>query len=255
MKLSTRWLSAILRLTRLRPGAKPTKGGAPLSLRSRTVFSLLALVVVFVLGVVVGMALATRFIDETSDDEPAETGLVAPGEDSAEVGFVRDMMVHHAQAVQMADIVRSRSESQDVRTLASNILLNQQAEIGQMRGWLQIWGLSATSTEPHMAWMGDPTEDRMPGMASPEQIDALQGASGEDMDVLFLQLMIPHHQAALPMAEAILERTDRPEVEQLATAIIASQQEEILSMQEALQRRGIPVESSPISGGTSPTEE
>jgi uncharacterized protein (DUF305 family) len=242
MKLSTRWLEAILRLTRLRQGAKPTNGGTPLSLRSSTAFILLAFVAVFVLGAVVGMALAPRFMDGTSDDEPAETRLVAPGEDSAEVGFVRDMMVHHAQAVQMADIVRSRSESQDVRMLASNILLSQQAEIGQMRGWLQIWGLPATGTEPHMAWMGHPTEDRMPGMASPEQIDALQRASAEDMDVLFLQLMIPHHQAALPMAEAILERTSRPEVEQMATAIIASQQEDILSMQESLQRRGIPAE-------------
>lgn len=240
MKLFTRWLSAILRLTRLRPGAKPTNKGAPLSLRSSMVFFLLALAAVFVLGAVVGIALAPRFLEESSDDEQA--GLVAPGEDSADVGFVRDMMIHHAQAVQMADIVRSRSESQDVQMLASNILLDQQAEIGQMRGWLQIWGLPATGTEPHMAWMGHPTEDRMPGMASPEQIDALQRASAEDMDILFLQLMIPHHQAAVPMAEAILERTDRPEVEQLATAIIASQQEEILSMQESLQRRGIPVE-------------
>jgi uncharacterized protein (DUF305 family) len=107
--------------------------------------------------------------------------------------------------------------------------------------------------------MGHPTEERMPGMASPEEIGALQNAasaaSSEELDILFLQLMIPHHQAAVAMAEAILERTGRPEVKQLATAIIASQQEEIWSMRESLQRRGIPVESSPAPDDAPPTEE
>jgi uncharacterized protein (DUF305 family) len=67
----------------------------------------------------------------------------------------------------------------------------------------------------------------MPGLASLEQINNLQKASPEEADVLFLQLMIPHHEAALPMAEAVLERTDRSEVEQFAKAIIASQREEV----------------------------
>jgi len=159
------------------------------------------------------------------------------------------MMVHHAQAVQMADIVRDKTQSQDIRIMAKTILLNQQAEIGQMRGWLQVWGVSDIETQPHMAWMDHPTtEDRMPGMASAEEMGKLQdAASGEfsdQMDTLYLQLMIPHHQAAIPMAEAILERTSRSEVKQLATAIIASQQEEIRQMQESLQSRGIPLENS-----------
>lgn len=183
-----------------------------------------------------------------------------PGEGSAEAGFVRDMIVHHAQAVQMADVVRDETQSQDVKILASKILLAQQAEIGQMRGWLQVWGLSPTSTEPAMGWIGHPTEGRMPGMASPEELNDLQHASPEEADVLFLQLMIPHHEAAVPMAEAVLEETDRPEVEQLATAVVASQQAEIRTMQESLQRRGVPVElsSTPIedhSSGEAPQED
>jgi len=57
--------------------------------------------------------------------------------------------------------------------------------------------------------------------------------------------MIPHHQAALPMAEAVLERTDREEVERLAGAIAASQQAEIEAMQDLLRNRGAPVEEEP----------
>jgi len=231
---------------------KPTHGGTALSLRSGSIVILLALVAAFVLGMGTRAAL---FSNGAPDEDSVDMGPEMPGESSAEVGFARDMMVHHAQAVQMSDIVRGRSESQDIRILASDILLNQQAEIGQMRGWLQIWNLPLIGTEPHMAWMGQPAGGRMPGMASPQEIDALQRASPEEADVLFLQLMLSHHQAALPMVEALRERTNRPEVEQLATAIASSQQEEIQSMQGSLQRRGISVQRSPVSSETLPLEK
>ncbi len=169
-----------------------------------------------------------------------------PGDDSAEAGFARDMIVHHAQAVEMAEIVRERTESEEIRILATDIALTQQGQIGQMQGWLAVWGLPATGAEPAMSWMGHPNEGRMPGMARPEEINELREVSPEEADIRFLQLMIPHHQAALGMTEAILERTDRPEVERLAGAIATSQQAEIEAMQELLQSRGTPVEEEPL---------
>jgi len=160
-----------------------------------------------------------------------------PGDDSAEVGFARDMMVHHAQAVQMAEMARDKTKSEEMRLLASDTSLTQQAQIGIMLGWLDVWGLPATGTEPAMSWMGHSTEGLMPGMATPEEIDLLSKASPEEADTLFLRLMIAHHEAAIPMAEAILKRTDRPEVRQLAEAIEASQRAEIKTMQELLRDR------------------
>jgi uncharacterized protein (DUF305 family) len=168
-----------------------------------------------------------------------------PGDDSAEAGFARDMMVHHAQAVEMAEIVRDKTESEDIGTLAPDIALTQQAQIGQMQGWLQVWGLSPTGSEPAMSWMGEPTDGLMPGMATPEDIQQLRDASPEEADVLFLQLMIPHHQAALQMTEAILNRTDRTEVESLVKAISASQQSEIQNMEQMLQDRGASLPEEP----------
>ena len=196
-----------------------------------------------VVGAAAGAAVASLFFVDRSDGEATEqTGIVPPSEDSADVGFTRDMMVHHAQAVQMAETVRGRTESEEIRTLAADIALSQQGQIGQMQGWLAVWGLSPTSSEPAMTWMGHPTEGRMPGMASPEDLDKLQKASPDEADVLFLQLMIPHHEAAIPMAEAVLAETDRPEVKRLAGAIAASQQAEIQLMKALLQQRGVPVE-------------
>jgi uncharacterized protein (DUF305 family) len=161
-----------------------------------------------------------------------------PGDSSAEAGFARDMSVHHAQAVEMAEIVRDKTGSEEMRIMAADIALTQQAQIGQMQGWLDVWGLPSTGTEPAMSWMGHPTEGRMPGMASPEEINRLRGAPPEEADKMFLRLMIPHHKAALPMARAVLERTDRTEVERLATAIAASQKGEIKIMREMLESRG-----------------
>lgn len=161
-----------------------------------------------------------------------------PGNSSAEAGFARDMSVHHAQAVEMAEIVRDRTEDEQIRILAADMALTQQAQIGRMQGWLDVWGLPATGTEPPMAWMGHPTEGRMPGMATPEEINELRNMPVPEMDRQFLRLMIPHHQAAIPMAQAALESSDRPEVEQLAEAIVASQESEIENMQEMLRERG-----------------
>jgi uncharacterized protein (DUF305 family) len=182
---------------------------------------LLALVAVLAAGAALALVLASR----------------PPGNDSPEAGFARDMMVHHAQAVQMAEIVRFKTESEEIRILATDIALTQQAQIGMMRGWLDVWGLPATGTEPAMSWMGHPTEGLMPGMATPEEINVLHKTPPEKADRLFLRLMIAHHQAAIPMAEAILERTDRPEVRQLAEAIDASQRTEIQLMQGMLRDR------------------
>jgi len=63
---------------------------------------------------------------------------VPPGNDSAEAGFARDMIVHHAQAVQMAEIVRDRTKSDNMRLLATDIALGRQAQIGIMQGWLGV---------------------------------------------------------------------------------------------------------------------
>ena len=172
-----------------------------------------------------------------------------PADNSAEAGFARDMMVHHAQAVEMAEILRDRTESDEMRLMVADVALTQQAQIGRMEGWLAVWGLPATGNEPAMSWMGHPTEGRMPGMASPEQIEELRELPPEEADVRFLQLMIPHHEAALSMSEAVLERTDRPDVERLAQAIAASQEAEIEVMQDLLLSRGASVE------GETPTPE
>jgi uncharacterized protein (DUF305 family) len=165
-----------------------------------------------------------------------------PNATSAEVGFARDMMLHHANAVEMAILLYDRTDDAEMRTLALDIILTQQAQIGQTRGWLDMWQQPVARLELGMAWMDTPMEGLMPGMASAEQIEHLRNLRGREADGIFLNLMIPHHQAGIAMADAILARTQRPEVRALAESIRTAQASEIEAMQDLLRRKGFPVE-------------
>ena len=164
----------------------------------------------------------------------------APGEDSPDVGFARDMMLHHAQAVDMATILRDRTDDPQMRQLALDIMLTQQAQIGQMQGWLIVWGYPIASTNPTMAWMGMPVMGPMPGMATPAQLNQLRGLKGDEADGLFMQLMIAHHRGGVAMGEAALSRAKRAEVRALAQAIVNAQTSEITLMQILLEQKGFP---------------
>jgi len=155
-----------------------------------------------------------------------------PGEDSVEVRFVREMMGHHAQAVDMATRIRDRSRERTLRSVALDITLSQQEQIGQMRGWLTLWGLpwgGVGMTAGHA---------RMMGMATPEELRRLDTLPVNEAEKLFLQLMIRHHQGALSMVEPVLKAKVRPEVLTLARQIGGSQAGEIRLMTGMLRARG-----------------
>ena len=164
-----------------------------------------------------------------------------PGHDSPEAGFARDMSLHHSQAVEMGMIAWQKAALEETRTLGYDIALTQQAQIGIMRGWLDKWDLPRTSAGKPMQWMehGEhmlQPDGRMPGMASEEQMEALRNAEGEEVDRLFFELMITHHQAGVEMAEAVVKVTDDPEVKKLAQGMIDAQQYEIEVMQALLAK-------------------
>lgn len=181
-----------------------------------------------------------------------------PAADSVDAGFARDMRAHHSQAVQMSFLVRERTDDADVDQLALDILLTQQQQVGQMYAWLEDWGLPQSSSEDRMAWMSDAsmggmdTGDTdmgdmaggMPGMASTAEIQALEEAEGEKAERIFLQLMIPHHQAGVEMADYAVENASTERVRLLAESISAAQQSELTVLKDLLDERGGPVSLS-----------
>ena len=161
-----------------------------------------------------------------------------PAEGSVEVGFARDMSVHHAQAVEMAELIRERTQDPALRQLAVDISLTQQAQIGQMRGWLDVWERPPSATGPRMAWMHEPAEGTMPGMATRADLNRLRRLRGRRADALFLTLMLEHHRAGVVMAEAVLDRTDEPVVQRLARAVATAQANEQEVMRRMLDELG-----------------
>jgi uncharacterized protein (DUF305 family) len=161
-----------------------------------------------------------------------------PGNDAAEAGFLRDMQVHHTQAVEMAMIIRDRTDDEQLKAMATDIAFTQTNEMGMMQGYLNLWDLNPTGDEPAMAWMGHPTTGLMPGMATTEQLALLRTLPVDGAEVLFLQLMNRHHIAGIGMAQAIIDKSDNAEVEQLAEAMIRTQASEIAIMNEELEARG-----------------
>ncbi|MBA2276321.1 MAG: DUF305 domain-containing protein [Chloroflexia bacterium] len=178
-----------------------------------------------------------------------------PGEDSAEAGFLRDMSEHHLQAVEMALIIHDRTGDEELGYLTTDIALTQNSQVGTMQGWLDVWDLSPNGEDPPMTWMDHPiTEGRMPGMAAPDEVERLRTIPVDQAEVLFLQLMIRHHQGGVAMAEALLERSDQPQVTRLARSIVAAQRSEIEAMNQMLQQRGQPPITDPLPADNDHTE-
>ena len=168
----------------------------------------------------------------------------APRDDSAEAGFARDMATHHAQAVDMSFVVRDTSMDEELSTLASDIIVTQSTQRGIFMGWLQQWGLPQASARPRMAWMpghahatSSNGDVLMHGMATDAELRRLRDASGVAAEILFLQLMIRHHEGGIIMARALLELTDRRELIQMAKSIEDGQRAEIAHMRMMLVAR------------------
>lgn len=151
----------------------------------------------------------------------------------------------------MAEIIRDRTEDAGLRLLATDIALTQQSQIGRMRGWLDVWGLPTTGTEPRMTWMGEPATGPMPGMATAADVERLRTEPVADAENLFLRLMIEHHRAGVAMADAVLGADVPAAVSVLARGIVASQRSEIDVLRGILVDRG---QSVPDAASTAPAE-
>ncbi|MEU4831592.1 DUF305 domain-containing protein [Streptosporangium sp. NPDC023615] len=175
-----------------------------------------------------------------------------PTDASPEAGFARDMSVHHAQAVEMSFIARDGSEDEALRRLAYDIIVTQTAQRGIFTGWLQQWGLTQSGERPAMAWMAghgghgarsgqavtSAASATMPGMASQDELTRLGRATGREQEILFLQLMIRHHEGGVQMGQGLLKLSDRDEVATMARHIVNGQTGEIKLMTDMLRQRG-----------------
>ncbi|BCI83022.1 hypothetical protein MTY66_46470 [Mycolicibacterium sp. TY66] len=145
----------------------------------------------------------------------------------ADVMFLQMMYPHHAQAVEMAKLVPTRSQNQQVKDLAAAIEKAQAPEMQQMTTLLAGFGKPAPSaTMSHS----------MPGLMTPQQMTELMGLSGAAFDKMWLQMMVEHHQGAITMANDELKNGTNADAKAMAQAIVTAQQAEITTMNGMLAK-------------------
>lgn len=134
---------------------------------------------------------------------PASTRAKLPPLSQAEVRFMQGMIMHHAQAVEMTALIPSHTKNKDLQSLGARIGRSQSDEIRFMKRWLAARGEPVAVTGPGMRDMTTSHQPMplMPGMLTPEQMQALRKATGTEFDRLFLTGMIQHHNGALTMVK------------------------------------------------------
>jgi uncharacterized protein (DUF305 family) len=187
---------------------------------------------------------------------PPSTRATLPPRSHADVEFMQGMIMHHSQAVEMTALIASHTENKDLRSLGARISSSQSDEIKFMQRWLAARGepVSMPMKEPMQgpmmrAMSGMPDRDMsshtsrqpaalMPGMLTPEQMEALRKAKGAEFDQLFLTGMIQHHNGALTMVKDLFDTAGAgqdADVFNFATDADNTQRAEIRIMQTMLE--------------------
>jgi len=166
-----------------------------------------------------------------------ECAVADPDYTAADVRFMQDMILHHAQGVAMTDLASELAAREDVRRLARRMGTSQQDEMQLMRRWLEMRGEDVPDTHAHRDH-AEPHHPEMPGMLTAGEMARLAESTGEEFDRLFLEFMIRHHEGAMIMVEQLFA-TDgagqEPEVFQFATHVTGDQRIEIARMRRMLQ--------------------
>jgi uncharacterized protein (DUF305 family) len=141
-----------------------------------------------------------------------------------DVAFVQMMIVHHQQAVQMADLAPGRAANTQLAALAGRISAAQKPEISVLRNWLKDRRLPDN----------DPNHDHatMPGMQTDAAIAALTAARGADFDRMFADMMTAHHQGAQQMALDVIRGGTDTLLSEMANEMAVEQGSEIRRMEQ-----------------------
>jgi uncharacterized protein (DUF305 family) len=172
---------------------------------------------------------ASKVIGAEAARDPSKVGATA-----ADVKFMQGMIHHHAQAIDMTELLKTRSNSDDMKKLALRIQVSQTDEIRMMQRWLQAHGQDAPDPHAmHMPGMIMPGMDQGPmmaGMLTPQEMTRLAGLKGAAFDRAFLEGMIKHHGGAITMVRELFAAPGAGQestIYAFASDVVSDQQMEI----------------------------
>ncbi len=171
-----------------------------------------------------------------SDTAPVSRRDIAVTHNDADVAFLQQMIPHHAQAIEMSDLLVTKSDADpQVAAQAVSISSRQASEIEMMRGWLALWGVGPAAAQQH--------HPNQCGMVSSADLTALQNAGDAAANRLYLELMIAHHAGAIKMARTEVDAGHSRYATDFAQGIISSQQREI-DVMRSMSTPGIAVDEA-----------
>jgi uncharacterized protein (DUF305 family) len=165
-------------------------------------------------------------------DAAAATDLSKVGFTPADTKFMHGMIGHHAQAIEMVELLNARSTNPDLKKLGLRIQVSQEDEIKMMQDWLRARGQEIPGPHAHH------TGTLMPGMLTPEDMSRLAAASGVQFDRLFLEGMIKHHAGALMMVDELFAQpgaAQDSDIYAFASDVVADQRMEMDRMAAMLK--------------------
>lgn len=156
---------------------------------------------------------------------------LGPADANYDLRFIDAMRLHHQGAVTMAQAAQQKSQRSDIKTLADTIVMTQSREDTELLQRRKAWYPQASS---ELVAYGGASKSITPMSESQRQSMRMEqslGTADAEFDLRFINAMIPHHKGALTMAQDALNKSKRPEIKQLAQAILTSQRKEIEQMQ------------------------
>lgn len=172
------------------------------------------------------------------DSEPTSASSSASPEqeqahNAADVAFLTEMIPHHGQALEMAELALEKAQNAEVKELATAIRDAQDPEIQAMSERLEAWEEPVPEATGSAAHSGHDMSSG--GMMTPEEMAELEAAEGAAFDRMWTEMMIRHHEGAVEMSESVLSEGEADEVATLAEQIRDAQTEEIATMQSLLE--------------------
>jgi len=160
---------------------------------------------------------ATTGSDGTTSTMPAATAAY-------DLMFIDSMTMHHQMALDMAKMGAPKFASKDLKAFAEKMVEEQTSEIAQLRQWRDQWYAGAAPSE----------KTEMPGMTGMKNMDMshMQMMNGKALDVMFIDMMTPHHEGAIAMAKDALAKAEHQEIKEFSQKVIDAQQKEIAQMQQ-----------------------
>lgn len=199
--------------------------------------------------VTLGETTSVTSAPQAAPDERATDAATAAFPTLEDHCYIEQMIPHHEQALELSRLVLDAGGVRErTRALAEFIVADQTAEIDTMAAWQDAWrraapvegadaghgGAHGAAARDVVTGCGGHGHARMKGMATPDQLTALDAAEGLEADRRFLELMIVHHEGALEMAERAVRHGSNAFVRTSGKHVLVEQEREVAAMSALL---------------------